>query len=407
MWPATRRSARGRFAPRSVALARRDSGDRARGRDPRRIARGLRREGRAQRVLRRRRHRRDRRERGRARRSGDRRLPRKDRARGRDRPRRRQHRSPSSSSLLSRSCRGSSTRSRSASGRSRSRRSQDRPSSPTIVLFDGRSSRLRGAAPARRLRRRRRPRSSSPATADLGRAGTAASSAAGISLGRKLDVVVTDLEMRHGADHRRVDRRGQADTGFPEASERLASRSSPSGSRSSWTKFVSTCSSSTGTPARGALRRACAPARGPPRAARRGGRARRRPAAATIPAWRIAPPKRCFSRHARSISSCEPRAAHRAGSRAPSRDRASRCRTATAISEGSTPSAIEALRSRAPSRWTASPSSRAGRDDLVELVERPDAPARAVVRVLEREHGDALVRDLRARLGGARGPAPA
>ena len=41
-----------------------------------------------------------------------------------------------------------------------------------------------------------------------------------------------------------------------------------------------------------------------------------------------------------------------------------------------------------------------GRDDVVELVERPDAPARAVVRVLEREHRRALVGDLRARRGG-------
>ena len=40
------------------------------------------------------------------------------------------------------------------------------------------------------------------------------------------------------------------------------------------------------------------------------------------------------------------------------------------------------------------------RDDLVELGERPDAAARAVVRVLERQHGGALIGDLRARLGG-------
>ena len=47
-----------------------------------------------------------------------------------------------------------------------------------------------------------------------------------------------------------------------------------------------------------------------------------------------------------------------------------------------------------------------GRDDLVELVERPHAPARGVVRVLEREDRRALVGHLRARLGGARAPAP-
>ena len=64
-----------------------------------------------------------------------------------------------------------------------------------------------------------------------------------------------------------------------------------------------------------------------------------------------------------------------------------------------TPSATEALSRRAPSRCTASSTSRAVRDDLVELVERPDPSAGAVVRVLEREQHGTLVRDLRARLG--------
>ena len=40
-----------------------------------------------------------------------------------------------------------------------------------------------------------------------------------------------------------------------------------------------------------------------------------------------------------------------------------------------------------------------GRDDVLELVERPDAPAGRVVRVLEREDRRALIGDLRARLG--------
>ena len=74
---------------------------------------------------------------------------------------------------------------------------------------------------------------------------------------------------------------------------------SPSAPASSCTKFVSTESGSTGTP-----RSAQPSAR---RRARAWSSARRstlcssayRPAAATMPAWRIAPPKRCFSTRAR------------------------------------------------------------------------------------------------------------
>ena len=46
------------------------------------------------------------------------------------------------------------------------------------------------------------------------------------------------------------------------------------------------------------------------------------------------------------------------------------------------------------------------RDDILEVGERPDASARAVVRVLERKHRGALVGHLRARLRSQRGPAP-
>ena len=71
------------------------------------------------------------------------------------------------------------------------------------------------------------------------------------------------------------------------------------------------------------------------------------------------------------------------------------------ISAGATPSAVDALRSRAPSRWTARPTLARRGDDLLELVERPDAATRGVVRVLEREDRRPLVGDLRARLRAA------
>ena len=53
-------------------------------------------------------------------------------------------------------------------------------------------------------------------------------------------------------------------------------------------------------------------------------------------------------------------------------------------SAAGTPSATTALSSRAPSRWTREPELARGRDDVVELVERPHAAAAAVVGVLER-----------------------
>ena len=46
----------------------------------------------------------------------------------------------------------------------------------------------------------------------------------------------------------------------------------------------------------------------------------------------------------------------------------------------------------------AEPELAGGRDHRVEFVERPHAPSRRVVRVLEGQHGRPLIRDLRARL---------
>ena len=62
----------------------------------------------------------------------------------------------------------------------------------------------------------------------------------------------------------------------PRRAAPVASAARPSAPTSICTKFVSTCSRSTGTPASASPRRGGAPARGPPRDARRCGRARRR-----------------------------------------------------------------------------------------------------------------------------------
>ncbi len=95
---------------------------------------------------------------------------------------------------------------------------------------------------------------------------------------------------------------------------------SPSACTSICTKFDCTRSSSIGTP--------CAAHASASLRARAWSSASRStlwssaksPAAATIPAWRIAPPKRCFSRRAASISvGASRRSARRAGSRGPSR----------------------------------------------------------------------------------------
>ena len=54
-------------------------------------------------------------------------------------------------------------------------------------------------------------------------------------------------------------------------------------------------------------------------------------------------------------------------------------------STAGTPLATAALNSRAPSRWTESSSSRHVSTHRLDLVQRPDASARGVVRVLDRD----------------------
>ena len=105
-----------------------------------------------------------------------------------------------------------------------------------------------------------------------------------------------------------------------------SSRPSPSAPTSSCTKFVCTCSRSTGSPAACHPPRVAGRARGPRRAGRRGGRAR------TPRPPRRSPPdasrrRRGASRATRARSPRPSRrAAPRAGSRDPSRGRASPCR---------------------------------------------------------------------------------
>ncbi len=151
---------------------------------------------------------------------------------------------------------------------------------------------------------------------------------------------------------------------------------------------------------RGDAARASSRERDPPRAARRGDRARRAPAAATIPACRIAPPKRCFSRHACSISSREPARRAPSGQPSPFERQSVTVSKRAAIAEGATPSATDALRSRAPSRCTASPSSRAVATTSSSASSGQTRPPELLCVFSSDEHRGALVGDLRARLGG-------
>ena len=73
-----------------------------------------------------------------------------------------------------------------------------------------------------------------------------------------------------------------------------------------------------------------------------------------MPACRIAPPKRCFSRQARAISSLEPASKAPNGQPSPFERQSVTVSKRDAIWAGFTPCAVDALRRRAPSRWTAS-----------------------------------------------------
>src|SRR4051794_6521785 len=84
-----------------------------------------------------------------------------------------------------------------------------------------------------------------------------------------------------------------------------------------------------------------------------------RPAAATMPAWRIAPPSICFQRHASAISSAEPARHAPTGAPRPFVKSTHALSKPRAHAAASTPPATAALSSRAPSRCARSPWPRA------------------------------------------------
>src|SRR6266545_4637300 len=140
---------------------------------------------------------------------------------------------------------------------------------------------------------------------------------------------------------------------------RASATSTPSGASSIETKLVSTTSTSTWRPA------AARPSAS--RRARAWSSASRstlwssayRAAAATIPAWRIAPPNRDFPSQASSIRFREEARMAPRGQPRPFEKHSVTLSASRPYSAAGTPPATAAFRRRAPSRWTASPSSRA------------------------------------------------
>ena len=266
-----------------------------------------------------------------------------------------------------------------------------------LVLFGGQSSRARGYVLLGGYARRRGR--VLPRRRALG--ARRCEQRFGMSSARACDVLVRHLEVRDGAHDGGMDRRREADAGIREPGQARRPARGRDRPTSIWTKFVSTCSRSTGMPASWRRsRERLARERDRRRAGRRGDRARTAPAAATIPACRIAPPKRCFSRHARSISSREPARSAPSGQPSPFERQSVTVSKRAAIAAGATPSATDALRSRAPSRCTASPSSRAVATTSSSSSSGQTRPPELLCVSLEREHRGALVGDLRARLGG-------
>src|SRR5215217_5960105 len=78
-----------------------------------------------------------------------------------------------------------------------------------------------------------------------------------------------------------------------------------------------------------------------------------------MPACRIAPPKRCFIRRAGTISSADPATTAPSGHPRPFERQSVTVSKRRPYSAAATPVATDALSSRAPSRWTRMPSSRA------------------------------------------------
>ena len=184
-----------------------------------------------------------------------------------------------------------------------------------------------------------------------------------------------------------LDRAAQPDAGVARAARSPRPSVSPSAPTSTWTKFVSTLLEVDRDAARRpSPRRARARARGRRRGARRCARARRGPRR------RRSPPGASRRRSGASRPARAPSARASRRSRAPSGQPSPFERQSVTVSKSrpisaaGTPSATDAFAIRAPSRWTARPSSRAARRRRRQLVERPDRAARAVVGVLEREH---------------------
>ncbi len=81
------------------------------------------------------------------------------------------------------------------------------------------------------------------------------------------------------------------------------------------------------------------------------------PAAATMPAWRMAPPRRLRSNLARSMSSAEPASSDPTGAPSPLDRQHDTVVAAADSSDAGTPRATSAWNRRAPSRWTGSPGA--------------------------------------------------
>ena len=79
------------------------------------------------------------------------------------------------------------------------------------------------------------------------------------------------------------------------------------------------------------------------------------PAAASTPTWRMPPPRRLRHRTASSTDSSDPQKMLPIGHASPFDRQNVTVSAQAAISEASTPSATEALKIRAPSRWTRRP----------------------------------------------------
>ena len=99
----------------------------------------------------------------------------------------------------------------------------------------------------------------------------------------------------------------------------------------------------------------------------------------------MAPPKRCFSIRARTISSCDPAITAPRGAPRPLEKHSVTVSKSPPICAAGRPLATAAFARRAPSRCSARPSSLPVADERLELRLRPDGAAGGVVRVLERE----------------------